>query len=344
MINQKKAVMLINLGSPDSPSVSDVRKYLDEFLMDEDVIDLPYFLRAIVVKGFILPFRPQKSAEAYQSVWWKEGSPLIVISKNVQKKLQEKVNFPVALAMRYGNPSIKSTFQNLLQQHPDLKEILIIPLYPHYAKSSTKTALSQANRVRKIIAPQVHISSIQSFFDEPNYIEALSSSIQPFLKENFDYYLFSYHGLPERHIRKTDITKNHCLKVENCCKTKSPAHEFCYRHQTLITTQKVTAQLGILAHQFGLSFQSRLGQDAWLKPFTEPELERLARSGVKKLAVICPAFVSDCLETIEEIGIRGKAIFRKAGGQDLTLIPCLNENDAWINTLKIFTEKHLGFA
>jgi protoporphyrin/coproporphyrin ferrochelatase len=333
MMNTTKATLLVNLGSPDSPSVKDVKKYLDEFLMDDNVIDVPYMLRALIVKGFILPFRPKKSAEAYQSIWWKEGSPLIIISKKAHEKVQPKVNHPVALAMRYGNPSIENTLKQLLQQYPEIKEVRLIPLYPHYAMASTKTVIDKVQEVIKQNNWNIQLNILTSFYNEPNYIKALSNSIAPYVQKGFDHFLFSYHGIPERHVKKMDASKTHCLKTENCCNIKSDAHQFCYRHQTFETTKLVVAQLGLKENQYSQSFQSRLGQDAWLLPFTEPELVRLAKSGVKKIAVICPAFVSDCLETLEEIAVRGRELFIESGGEDLQLIPCLNDGDEWATVL-----------
>lgn len=329
----KQAVLLVNLGSPDSPSVKNVRKYLNEFLMDGNVIDVPYPIRALIVKGFILPFRPKKSAEAYASIWWQEGSPLIVISQKSFQKVKNKVNMPVALAMRYGNPSIENTLKDLLTQYPDLREIKLVPLYPHYAMATTKTVIEKTQEIIQKNKWQLKIDALESFYNKPDYITALSNSIRPYLQNGFDYFLFSYHGVPERHVKKTDITNNHCLKTANCCNIKSEAHQFCYRHQTFETTRLVAERLALQPTQYGQSFQSRLGQDAWLKPYTEPELIRLANSGVKKIAVVCPAFVADCLETLEEIAVRGKEVFVEAGGEDLQLIPCLNDNDEWVDVL-----------
>ncbi len=332
MHSEHRAILLVNLGSPDSPEVADVKKYLDEFLMDENVIDVPYLLRALIVKGFILPFRPKKSAAAYRSIWWKEGSPLIVISKQLHEKFQAKVSCPVALAMRYGNPSIEYSLKNLLQKYPEINEIKLVPLYPHYAMASTKTVIDQTKLVIERNGWNISLQILESFYNDSGYIDALCQVIQPYLSKH-DHFLFSYHGLPERHVKKTDTTQRHCLQVDNCCAVKSEAHRFCYRHQSFETTRLVVEKLGLKEGQYSQSFQSRLGQDAWLKPFTEPELERLAKQGIKKIAVVCPAFVSDCLETLEEIAVRGKEVFKEAGGDDLVLIPCLNDRDDWVDAL-----------
>lgn len=330
---KKTGVLLVNLGSPDSTSVKDVRKYLDEFLMDKYVIDVPWLLRALIVKGFILPFRPKKSAEAYKSVWTDEGSPLIVISEKLKEKLSTKIEAPLEMAMRYGNPSINSGIQKLLQKLPDMEELLLIPLYPHYAMATFQTVVEKTEDELKKLAPNVRLNSIDPFYNEPQYLDSLAESIRPYLDSKPDYVLFSYHGVPERHVQKTDPSGHHCLKVENCCKVDHPAHKFCYRHQTYYSTDAVAERLGLGKEQYGQSFQSRLGKDPWLQPYTDATIKELAKKGVKRLAVVCPAFVADCLETIEEIGMEGKEIFLENGGENFELIPCLNTEDSWVSVL-----------
>ncbi len=329
----KKAVLLVNLGSPDSCEVADVRQYLDEFLMDSNVIDVPWLLRAIIVKGLILPKRPKDSAKAYKKIWTDEGSPLIVISKKVKDKLINKINLPIKLGMRYGNPSIASAIKKLKKDSPALEQILLVPLYPHYATSSFGTVVDKVRVELSKLYPAIKMDILSSFYNDKLYINALSESIKTFIENRYDHILFSYHGLPERHLKKTDPTKKHCLKTENCCSVDSPAHQYCYRHQVFETTRLTTETLGIPREKYSISFQSRLGRDKWLDPNTESQLQKLADAGVEKLLVVCPAFVSDCLETLEEIGIRGKKDFIKAGGEELTLIPCLNDNQIWIETL-----------
>lgn len=324
----------MNLGSPDSTSVKDVRRYLDEFLMDERVIDIPYLARLLLVKGIIVPFRAPKSAKAYQSVWTDEGSPLITITRHLQEALQQQVSAPVVMAMRYGNPTPAAAFDELLRREPGLEEVVVVPMYPHYAMSSYETAVEYAKLVHQRGKYAFKLNIIPPFYQEPEYLEALATSITPYLQQDYDHIIFSYHGVPERHIHKGDITGNHCLKVENCCAVDSPAHAFCYRHQCLVTTQKVTAQLGIPASKYSFSFQSRLGRDEWLKPYTAKRLEQLPGEGIKKLLVVCPAFVSDCLETLEEMAEEGKEIFLHAGGESFELIPCMNVHPRWVETLK----------
>lgn len=326
-----KGILLVNLGSPDSTEVKDVKKYLDEFLMDKRVIDIPYLIRAFVVKGIILRTRPKKSAEAYKSIWWDEGSPLIVLSKRLTKKVKEKVTNPLELAMRYGNPSIKSGIQKLADK--GVTEILIVPLYPQFAMATTETILVLADKIIKKSYPNIKLSHIPAFYNKEDYIEVLSNSIQQKLNEsNSDYLLFSYHGIPERHIMKSDITKSHC-QLNDCCSKPSKAHEFCYRHQCLETTRLVVEKLQLKEGSYGTSFQSRLGKDPWLQPYTDTTINDLAKNGTTNLTVVTPAFVSDCLETLEEIGLEAKEEFIENGGKNFNLVPCLNDNDDWANVL-----------
>lgn len=332
MSMKKRGVLLVNLGSPDSTEVSDVRRYLRQFLMDARVIDAPYPIRKMIVELFILPFRPKNSAHAYQQIWWEEGSPLIVISRRVQTLLQEKVDMPIELAMRYGNPSIKYGIRKLLEDQR-VDEIFMIPLYPHYAMATYETVVVEVKRVLKKLKANVKLTIQPPFYDDPRYIKALVENSKEYLQEGYDHLLFSYHGVPERHCKKADPTGKHCLQVENCCNVPSPAHATCYRHQVFRTTEELVKLAGIPQDKHSVAFQSRLGVDAWLKPFTAEEIERLAKSGVKKLLVICPAFVSDCLETLEEIGLRGKESFLENGGEEFQLIPCLNEHPLWIEHL-----------
>jgi ferrochelatase len=327
-----KGALLINLGSPDSPEPKDVKKYLDQFLMDERVIDLPYLLRAFLVKGIILNTRPKKSAAAYKKIWWNEGSPLIVLSKRLLDKVQKQTNIPVALAMRYGNPSIEKGLQEL--HNKGVTEVLLIPLYPQFAMATTETILVLAEEIRKKQFPNMKFTSLPAFYNQEAYIENLSNSIKSELeKQTFDYVLFSYHGVPERHIKKSDITKSHCTIDGKCCVTASPAHEFCYRHQCYETTKQVAEKLGLKEENHSTSFQSRLGRDPWLQPYTDATIDSLAQKGIKKLAVVTPAFVSDCLETLEEIGMEASHSFKENGGEVFTTIPCLNDNDDWATTL-----------
>lgn len=327
-----KGILLMNLGSPDSTQVKDLRKYLDEFLMDERVIDKPWLLRALLVKGIIVPFRAPKSAEAYKAVWGKEGSPLIVITKQLQRALQNEIEEPVEIAMRYGNPGYEEGFEALIKRNPGIEEVVALPLYPHYAMSSYETAVEHAKEIHRQKKYPFMLSCVDPFYDDPAYLHALSENIKPFLNESYDQILFSYHGIPERHIHKSDVTGCHCLATEDCCEVASPAHAHCYRHQVRTTTKMVTEMLQIPKNKYSISFQSRLGK-GWLTPFTDIRLKELPGEGIKDLLVICPAFVSDCLETLEEIEIRGRETFMQAGGASFKMIPCLNVNPLWVKAI-----------
>ncbi len=327
-----KGVLLVNLGSPDSPTAKDVKPYLDEFLMDERVIDTPRWLRSIIVRGIILQTRPKKSAEAYSKIWWEEGSPLVVISERFAQKVREQTNMPIALGMRYGSMSIKNGLQELKDKNVD--EVLLVPLYPQYAMSSFETVVVKTMEMKGQYFPEMKITTLPAFYNNSDYIEVLSKSIAKGLQGfDYDHVLFSYHGIPERHIRKSDPTKFHCKIDNSCCSTNSVAHHTCYRHQCFYTTEKVKALLGLDADKTSISFQSRLPNDPWLKPFTDFEFERLAKEGKTKLAVITPAFVADCLETLEEIAMEGKRQFVEAGGQSYIHIPCLNEDEDWVSLM-----------
>lgn len=323
----------MNLGSPDSTAVKDVRRYLDEFLMDKRVIDKPLLTRALLVKGIIAPFRAPNSAAAYRSIWTKEGSPLIVISKQLQQALQEQVDEPVVIAMRYGNPTPWDAYDELLKKAPGLEEVVLVPLYPHYAMSSYETAVEYAKKVHRQRGYTFKLSIVPPFYNDPGYINALAASIRPYLEQEYDHIIFSYHGIPERHIHKGDITGKHCLQSADCCSVESEAHRFCYRHQILVTTKLVAEQLQIPPGKYSHAFQSRLGRDEWLKPYTALRLQEMPGEGIKKLLVVCPAFVSDCLETLEEMAVEGKEIFLHAGGTSFTHIPCMNVQPLWVKAL-----------
>ncbi|RYG44412.1 MAG: ferrochelatase [Chitinophagaceae bacterium] len=326
-----KGVLLVNLGSPNSPSPKDVKPYLDQFLMDKYVIDVPYLLRALLVRGIILRKRPEESAHAYSKIWTDEGSPLIVISKRFYKKVKAKASIPVSLAMRYGQPSIESGLKELHDQ--GVTDVLLFPLYPQYAMASTKTIEVLAEEIRTKQYPQMKITNVPAFYNRPDYIKNLSDLIKRNLESfEYDHLLFSYHGIPERHIRKTDITKSHCRIDGSCCVSPSPAHQFCYRHQCYETTRLVMENLGIPPEKHSLTFQSRLAGDKWLDPYTDIEIDKMPAKGIKKLAVVTPAFVSDCLETLEEIGMRANEDFKANGGESFMAIPCLNDNDDWVET------------
>ena len=334
----KKGVLLVNLGSPDSTDPKDVKKYLDEFLMDERVIDVPYWARTLLVRGIILNTRPKASAAAYKKIWWEDGSPLIVISERVQKKVQQLVDYPVALAMRYGSLSLEKGLKELADQGVD--EVYLMPLYPQFAMATTETILVRAEEIRTKNYPEMTITPLEPFYNHQQYIKILSESIKSYLDgKPYDHLLFSYHGVPERHIKKRDITKRHCKIDGQCCKTPSEAHKFCYRHQCYEVTRLVGEFLDLKPGTYSTSFQSRLGFDPWLQPYTDRTIERLGKEGINNLAIVTPAFVSDCIETLEEIAMEGQEIFHEMGGDNFYTVPCLNDSDSWCQFLADLIEE-----
>jgi ferrochelatase len=335
----RRAVILMNLGSPDSPKVRDVRPYLNEFLMDKRVIDSPYLLRLLLVRGIIVPFRAPKSAHAYQTIWTDEGSPLTVLTQKLQQAVEAELQEPVVIAMRYGNPSPKKAFDELRSRYPALEEVILLPMYPHYAMSSYETAVVYAREQHEQGKYPFKLTVIRPYYDDTQYLDALTESIRPFTEAPFDHLLLSYHGVPERHIYKGDVTGGHCLKTADCCQRPSEAHKYCYRHQCYATSQHLAERLGLRPGQWSLSFQSRLGRNEWLKPYTAARLAELPAQGVKNLLVACPAFVSDCLETLEEIAIAGRDTFLEAGGERFTMIPCLNVHPIWVQAITAWMQQ-----
>ncbi len=332
----KRAVLLVNLGSPDSTAVPDVRRYLREFLGDERVIDKPYsrLLRWLLVQGIICPTRAPKSAKAYQEIWTEDGSPLITISRSVQKKLVNHYgeDLPVFLAMRYANPSIASVIEAIHAAGFD--DVLLFPQYPHYAMSSWETVVVKVYEEAARISPRMKVTCVQPFYQDADYIEALYQVSKPYFDQPHDHVLFSYHGIPERHLRKADSSKGHCTLVADCCNTCSAAHATCYRAQLTKTTQALVRRAGLRDGTWSISFQSRLVGEPWLSPYTDKELERLPAEGVKRIVVMTPAFVADCLETLEEIAGEGKEEFLHAGGETFQHVPCLNDQAPYIDFLK----------
>lgn len=331
------ALLLLNLGSPASTEVADVRRYLNQFLMDPYVVDLPWPLRRLLV-SLILIKRPEQSAHAYASIWWEEGSPLVVLSRRLQQAMREQWQHgPVELAMRYGEPSIEKVLQGLATQ--GVRKVTLAPLYPQFADSTTTTALEEVRRVVREQNLPLQFAELPPFYAEPEYLEALVASARPHLQQDFDHLLLSFHGLPERHLHKLDPS-GHCLKGADCCKNASAqVLATCYRAQCLRSAELFAERVGLPAGKWSVSFQSRLGRAKWIEPYTETRLDELAKAGVKKLLVMCPAFVADCIETLEEIGQRGQEQFREAGGEELVLVPCLNDHPQWVEALKVLCER-----
>lgn len=345
VVMKNTGIIIANLGSPNSSEVDDVRKYLREFLMDERIIDVPFLVRKMIVEGFILPTRPKKSAEAYSKIWTEQGSPLVVNTIELVDEVKKVVDTPIEVCMRYGKLKPEIAAQNLLKQNPELKKILIIPMYPHYAMSSFETTTKHVIEGIKKVDKNIEIKIFPPYFSEPDYINALANSIKPYLNLEFDHLLFSYHGIPERHLRKTDPTHKHCLGNNfECCNNSSTLHNYCYRHQVTQTTKLVGKKLNLSDEKISYSFQSRLGKDNWLKPYTDATLKELPSKGIKKLLVACPAFTADCLETLEEIAIRGKETFMDAGGEIFTMIPCLNTNEDWVKCVASWCNDETKFA
>lgn len=337
----------MNTGSPDAPTEAALRVYLEEFLMDPYVIDLPFLFRYALVHWAILPKRPAESAKAYKAVWdggtmapssadsgntippAKQaaiiGSPLVHYCTRLTEALQTQFDEPVELCMAYGNPSVKQGVERLLNE--GVEEICLLPMFPHYAMATFEGCVAG---VTKTVKGRAKLRVVPPFYLEPTYINPLAES----LKDAEEHILFSYHGLPERHLKKTDPTGSHCLQSPDCCETKSQAHKTCYRHQCFETTKAIVKAAGIPEDRYTLSFQSRLGRAKWLDPYTEETLRTLPSKGIKNLAVICPAFFCDCLETLEEIQMRGKEIFMNAGGESFRMIPCLNDTPDALNCLK----------
>jgi|SRR5690625_336750 len=318
-----KGVLLINLGSTEKPDPESVKEYLEEFLMDERTMDFPYWLRSLIVKKIILKTRPEKSAANYKRIWWEEGSPLIVISERLRKKVRDLINIPVEIGMRYGEPSIKSGLEKLKNQ--GVKEVILLPLYPQYTMSTIETALVKAKEIQQEFFPELKLKTFSAFYDDPKYIEVLSNSIAEHLQDlEYDHLLFSYHGIPVRHERKTSF-----LPQEN----KLNEEKISYRDQCMRTTSLVAEKLNLKKGTYSTSFQSRLGIDPWIKPFTDDTVEEFPKKGIKKLVMVAPAFVADCVETIDELNREAKEDFFNAGGEDFKFIPCLNDREDWAETI-----------
>lgn len=329
----KPAILLLNLGSPDSTSVPDVKRYLREFLGDERVIDRPAQpLRWLLVNGIIIPFRARKSAHAYAQVWTAEGSPLVVTSQRAQAKLQQRVDLPVELAMNYGNPSIPAALTRLAAQ--GVERLLLFPQYPHYAMSSWETVVAKVYREAAKLAPAMKIEPVLPYYADADYIQALVESARPYLAQPHDHLLFSYHGIPVRHLTRADSSHTHCQTVPDCCTTCSPAHSTCYKAQVTRTTHEFARRAGLDPKKWSISFQSRIAGEPWISPYTDHLFEKLPAQGKKRLLVITPAFVTDCLETLEEIRMQGAESFKAAGGESFVHIPCLNDQPIWIDFLE----------
>lgn len=330
---RKPGLLLVNLGTPDAPRTPEVRRYLRQFLSDPRVIDIPALSRWLLLNLIILPTRPAKSAEAYRKIWTEEGSPLLVYSQALTREVRARLpGFEVELAMRYGNPSIPSGLERLRAR--GVTEYVVFPLYPQYAASSTASTEDELMRVLREGWDLPPVRVLGSFHDHPGFLDAFAEVARPVLDgAGFDHVLFSYHGLPERQIRKSDPSGNHCLATPACCDAITSANHRCYRAQSYATSRALAQRLRLSDGGWSVSFQSRLGRTPWIKPYTDLVIPELAKKGVRRLAVMVPSFVADCLETLEEIALRGDELFRQAGGEALVLVPSLNAHPTWADAV-----------
>jgi len=331
-----KGILLINLGSPKDLELDSIKNYLKEFLSDDLVIDYPKLLQQILVNWIIIPSRYKNTREAYSEIWTENGSPLIYDTLVLGEKVNAKSGTLVEVSMRYQFPSIEEGLKKLKAK--GCSEIFVVPLYPHYAMSTVLTTEREVKRIESKLGLDLQLNFIGAFYNEGGYISSLSDVINRNRQKESDYLLFSYHGIPNRHLIKTDPTENHCLKVKNCCDIESKAKPFCYKAQVLETSKLCAKKLELKDDEWGVSFQSRIGP-GWIQPFTDKELVRLAEEGIKNLDVVCPAFVTDNLETLEEMNIRGRETFLEAGGESFNYIPCLNNEDSWVDFLVTASEK-----
>ena len=325
-------VLLINLGSPKELTKKSVKEYLKVFLSDDYVLDLPKILQQIILRVFILPFRPKKTLEAYELIWTPEGSPLIISTESIANKLSLKTGWDVDYAMRYEDPSIENALLNF--KNKGIYKIIVISLYPHNALATTITTEMETRIVAYKLSEDFELVFTKPFFDNEIYINAIANTIKPCIeKASFDKIVFSYHGIPKRQAKKTDETGVHCFSDSNCCEIAGDGSKDCYRSHTRIASDLTARKLGLSDDQWEVAYQSRLGP-GWLTPFTDKRLAELPEEGKKNIAVLCPSFISDCLETLEEIDIRGRKTFYDAGGKNMTYIPCLNDSEDTINLLE----------
>jgi len=329
-VADRAGALLVNLGTPDSTSVPDVRRYLREFLSDPLVIDIPAVLRWLLLHGIILRTRPAKSAEAYAKIWTAEGSPLLVHSRALSKAVTAELgpDWQVALGMRYGKPSISEALAQLAEAK--ISRLVVLPLFPQYSKAATGSAIDAVRAQLQLSKASMPVVEIPDFYHDPGFIQAAASvSREPLRNFEPDFVLFSYHGLPERHVKATDPSGQHCLVGDDCCAAIGDANRGCYRAQCFATTRALAQALELPPEKHSSSFQSRLGRTPWIQPFTDHVLVELAERGIHRLAVICPSFTADCLETLEEIGIRAAEQWRELGGAELQLIPAVNAEPSW---------------
>jgi len=331
-LQKNEGVLLINLGSPKELSKKSVRQYLRVFLSDDNVVDLPKFFQQFILRLFILPFRPKNTLEAYEKIWTKEGSPLIISTESIANKLTKKTGWNVEYAMRYEEPSIEKALHKFKKN--EINKIYVISLYPHNAMATTVTTELETRNVAMNVSNDFELIFTKPFFDNEEYINAMVNSIRPYVEnKSYDKIIFSYHGIPKRQAKKTDETGEHCFSTSNCCEIENDGSKDCYRSHTRIASDLTAKKLGLEDDQWEIAYQSRIGP-GWLTPFTDKRLAKLPEEGKDNIAILCPSFISDCLETLEEIDIRGRETFLKAGGKNMTYIPCLNDSEDTINLLE----------
>lgn len=329
-----KGLLLMNVGTPDDPSPGSVRRFLREFLSDDRMLDIPAVLRWLLLHLIILPVRPRRSAESYRKIWTERGSPLMFHSRDLEQAVRTALagEYAVELGMRYGNPSLESALEKLWSR--GVEELTVLPLYPQNAASSTSSSLSRVYELVRRKWDVLPLKVVGPFFDHPGFLDAFAEVARPAIERaRAEKVLFSFHGVPERHVRKSDRTGRHCLESASCCDALTQVNRGCYRAEAFYIARELARRLELPQDRYQVSFQSRLGRTVWVRPYTDHLIPELAQQGVKRLAVVCPAFVADCLETVEEIGIRAKESFVAAGGEELVLVPSLNATPRWVQAV-----------
>jgi len=336
----KTGVLLVNLGTPDSPSTDDVRKYLREFLMDKRVIDIPFISRWMLVNLIIAPFRAPKSAKIYRQLWQDRGSPLLFYGRDVTNELQRTLGegYVVSLGMRYQTPSIETALQEIMNHQ--VKKIIVVPLFPQYASATTGSVTDKVMEITRKWEVIPELQLVANFFDDEMFIKSFGELGRKYISEHeYDHFIFSYHGIPERQVKKSSV-KNYCQLSEKCCSNYNPLNQYCYRAQCFATSRLLAAELEIPKEKYSVTFQSRLGKDPWLQPYTDEVIKKLPAEGKKKVLAFSPSFIADCLETTIEVGEEFKEEFMEAGGEHWQLVESLNAHPLWIETLKKMVMKH----
>jgi ferrochelatase len=334
MAEERVGLLLINLGTPRSPRTADVRAYLREFLSDRRVIDIPPLKRWLLLNLIILRFRPRQSAEAYAKIWTDRGSPLLYLSQDLVEKVQQRLGptVRVALGMRYGEPSIRSALAGL--RRDGVRRIVVFPQYPQYSSAANGSSLEKVFECASALWNVPCLQVVPPFYDHPAFLDACAEVARPYVAAaDVDKVFFSFHGLPERQVRKSDDTGTHCLCRDDCCDRIVDANRDCYRAQCFATARLLAERLGVHADKRTISFQSRLGREPWIRPYTDKLVESEPRGGSRRAVMLSPAFVTDCLETLEELGIRAADSWKQAGGESLEVVPCLNARDEWADAL-----------